>query len=120
MEDVFVDTQLLKRVEVKRQEWKAETPDQLTEAKPWKNKALQELEEALPPMRAEDFEKWSKSVTWASTGVGSDGFHPEVALELSTEIVWGNRGFVDKNGSNVAIGQFKSARSSLLFRRMSQ
>ena len=58
IEDVFDDTQLLTRVEVKWQEWKdpwqVDTSEQLKDDKPWENDALQELVEVLPPMTAED------------------------------------------------------------------
>ena len=48
--------QLLKRVEVKRQEhWLVGTPEQMMNEKPWDNDVLQDLEEVLPLKRTEDF-----------------------------------------------------------------
>ena len=44
---------------------------------------LQNLEETLPPMTAEDFKRAASSNT-ASTGVRADGFHPKVPLGLSS------------------------------------
>ena len=62
IEDVFEDAQPLKRVEVKRQEWKkhwqVDTPEQMMNSQPWENRALQELEAALPPVRAEFVEQF--------------------------------------------------------------
>ena len=47
-----------KRGGVKKQEWKGhwqvDTPEQLLENKPRDSGALQDVEEALPPMKAED------------------------------------------------------------------
>ena len=47
------DAQSLRRVEVTGQEWKShwqvETPEEFVEHKPWRNEALQELEEAFRP-----------------------------------------------------------------------
>ena len=61
LEDVFEDAQPLKRAQVKRQEWKrhwqVDTPVQLMNEKHWENTALQDLEEALPPIRAEELQR---------------------------------------------------------------
>ena len=48
-------------VKVTRQEWKkhwqVDTPEQLMFDKPLENPALHELEEALPPMKAEELQR---------------------------------------------------------------
>ena len=79
MEDVFEDAQPLKRVEVKRQEWKhlqVDTSEKGLIDNPWENEALHDLEETLSPTRAEEL----KGV--AHRGVGSDGFHPKVQTRV--------------------------------------
>ena len=87
IEDVFVDVRQLKRV-VKRQHWKdhwqVNTPEPLIENTPWKNKDLQDAEEAFLHTKAEELKR-AASRYMASTGVGADGFHPKVPADLSTE-----------------------------------
>ena len=87
IEDVFEDARQLKRV-VKRQHWKdhwqVNTPEPLIENTPWKNKDLQDAEEAFLHTKAEELKR-AASRYMASTGVGADGFHPKVPVDLSTE-----------------------------------
>ena len=94
IDDFFEDATPLKKVEVKRQEWKEHwqvgTPEQVIDDKPCENEALQDLEEALPPMRAEEFKKGQQAVTQQARA-GSDGFHPNVPFYLRAE-VWGKFG----------------------------
>ena len=49
--------------------------------KPWRNEELKECEEALPRLKEGDLEKASRFKT--KTGVGHDGFHPKVPLDLT-------------------------------------
>ena len=51
---------------------------------PWKNEELRKFEEALPRLKECDLEKASRFYE-AKTGVGCDGFHPEVPLDLTRE-----------------------------------
>ena len=48
------------------------------------NEELKRLEEALPTLKECDLEKVSKLYK-AKTGVGCDGFHPKVLLDLPEE-----------------------------------
>ena len=52
--------------------------------KHWKHEDLRKLEEALPRLEECDVEKVSRMYK-AKTGVGRDGFHPKVPLELTKE-----------------------------------
>ena len=54
------------------------------EDKPWKNEELRQWEEALPRLKECELEKVSR-VYRAKTGVGQDGFHPKVLLDLTKE-----------------------------------
>ena len=64
MEDVFEDGQPLKKVKVKRRDWKehwhVDTPEQVLDDKPWENEALQDLEEALTANENGGFKTCSK------------------------------------------------------------
>ena len=51
---------------------------------PWKNEGLKKLEEALPRLRECDLDKASRLYK-TRTGVGCDGFHPKVSLDLTKE-----------------------------------
>ena len=88
IEDVFEDAQPLRRVEIQRQEWKrhwqVDRLEEFLENKPWKNDALQNQEETLPPMPAEELKRAASSYK-TSSGLRADGFHPQVPLDFSTE-----------------------------------
>ena len=79
---------LLDRCEAKREEWakqwQCDESVQNMEDKPWKHEESKKLEEALPRLKESDLEEASRLYT-AKTGVGCDGFHPKVHLELTKE-----------------------------------
>ena len=52
------------------------------EDKPWKNEELKKLEEALPRLKECDLKEASRFHK-AKTGVGFDGFHPKVPLDVT-------------------------------------
>ena len=52
------------------------------EDKLWKNEELKRLEEALPRLKGCDLENVSR-LSRPKTGVGCDGFHPKVLLDLT-------------------------------------
>ena len=52
--------------------------------KPWRNEELEDCEEALPRLKEPDPEEAS-GLYKAITGVGCDGFHPKVPLDLTKE-----------------------------------
>ena len=52
--------------------------------KPWRNEELKKYEEALPRLKESDLEKVSRLYK-EKTGVGCDGFHPKVPLDLTKE-----------------------------------
>ena len=52
--------------------------------KPWRNEELKKYGEALPTLKEGGLEKVSRLYK-AKTGVGCDGFHPKVPLNLTTE-----------------------------------
>ena len=54
------------------------------EDKPSENEELKKLEEALPSVKEFGLEKVSKLYK-AKTGVGCDGFHPKVHLNVTKE-----------------------------------
>ena len=56
----------------------------ICKAKPWRNEELRRSEEALPRLKEGDLEKASRTYK-AKTGVGCDGFHPKVPLDLTKE-----------------------------------
>ena len=76
--------------------------------KPWRNEELKECEEALPRLKEGDLEKASRLYK-AKTGVGYDGFHAKVPLDLTRETkekLWNSwRGW-----NRVASGRNKLAR----------
>ena len=57
---------------------------QNVEDKPWKNEELKKLEEVLP-RRKEGVLENASGVYKAKTGVGCDGFHPKVPLDMTKE-----------------------------------
>ena len=76
------------RCEAKRKDWakhwQCDESVQNVEDKPWKNEELKKLEEALPKLKECDLEKAS-GLYKTKTGVGCDGFHPKVPLDLTKE-----------------------------------
>ena len=74
------------RCEEKRKEWarhwQCDDNVQYRENKPQKNEELKKREEALPRLKDNDLEKAS-TLYKATTGVGCDGFHPKVPLDLT-------------------------------------
>ena len=67
----------------------------ILEDMPWKIEELKKLEEALPRLKECEFEKASRLYK-AKTGVGCDGFHPKVDLDLTKETREEVVGFVEK------------------------
>ena len=65
---------------MKRQDWKehwqVDTPEQVANDMLWKSRALQDLVEALPPMKSEKLQA-AASRYEANTGVGTDGLRPK-------------------------------------------
>ena len=76
------------RCEAKRKEWakhwKCDESVQNAEDRPWKNEELEKLEEASPRLKECDLEKVSELYK-AKTGVGCDGFHQKIPLDLTKE-----------------------------------
>ena len=79
------DARLLDRCEAKRKEWakhwQCDEEIQNMQNKQWRNEELKECEEALPRLKEGDLDKASRLYK-AKTGVGCDGFHPKVPLDL--------------------------------------
>ena len=82
------DARLLDRCEAKRKEWakhwQCDEEIQNMQNKPWRNEELKECEEALPRLKEGDSDKAS-ILYKTGTGVGCDGFHPKVPLDLTKE-----------------------------------
>ena len=83
------DTRLLYRCEAKRKEWakhsQCDENVQNMADKPWKIwELLKKLEEALPRLKECELEKVSR-LCKAKTGVGFDGSHPRIPLDLTKE-----------------------------------
>ena len=82
------DARLLDRYEAKRKEWakhwQCDESVQNVEDKPWTNEELKKLEEALPKLKECDL-KNASGLYKAKAGVGCDGFHPKVPLDLTRE-----------------------------------
>ena len=55
---------------------------QILDDKPWENEELKKSEEALPRLKECGLEKISRMYK-AKTGVGCDGFHPKVSLDVT-------------------------------------
>ena len=68
------------------------------EDKPWKNEELEKLEEALPRLEECGLEQLSRLYK-AKTGVGCDGFHPKVPLDLTKRNETRNRGVHGEGGA---------------------
>ena len=64
--------------------WQCDEEVQNVEEKPWKNEELRSAQEALPRPKECLLEEVSR-LCKAKTGVGCDGFHPEVPLDLTKE-----------------------------------
>ena len=79
---------LLDRCEAKKKEWSKhwQCDDEVQNMRntPWRNEELEECEEALSRLKEGDLEKASRLYK-AKTGVGCDGFHPKVLLDLTKE-----------------------------------
>ena len=82
------DARLLDRCAAKRKELakhsQCDEEVQNVEEKSWKNEELRSAEEALPRPKECLLERVSRLYK-AKTGVGCDGFHPEVPLDLTKE-----------------------------------
>ena len=82
------DARLLDRSEAKRKEWskhwQCDEEVKSMQDKPWRNEELRKGEEALPRLKEGDLEKASRLYK-AKTGVGCEGFHPKVPLDLTKE-----------------------------------
>ena len=87
------DARLLDRCEAKRKEWSVHWHGneevQNTQEKPWRNEELERWEEALSRSKESELEKASRKYK-AKTGVGCDGFHPRVPLDLTKDTEGGN------------------------------
>ena len=72
------------RCEEKRREWakhwQCDTEAQDLKDKQWRNEELKNLED-MPRLHVSDLEKAARSYK-AKTGVGCDGFHPNVPLDF--------------------------------------
>ena len=82
------DARLLNRCEAKRKEWprhrQCDVSVQNVDDKTWKNEELRNFEEALPRLKECHLEKVS-GLQKAKTGVGCDGFHTKVPLDVTKE-----------------------------------
>ena len=82
------DARLLDRCEAKRKEWakfwQCDEEIQNMQNKPWRSEELKECEEALPRLKEGDLDKASRLYK-AKTGVGCDGLHPKVPLDVTKE-----------------------------------
>ena len=78
LDEVARNAKTVKGYEEKRKEWAKHTEVEELKDKPWRSEELRSLEEGLPRLKGEYLEK-------AATGVGCDGFHPTIPLELSTK-----------------------------------
>ena len=82
------DARLLDRCAAKRKElakhWQCDESVHKVEDKPWSNEELRRLEEALPRLKESHLEDVSR-LHKAKTGLGCDGFHPKVPLDLTKE-----------------------------------
>ena len=67
--------------------------------KPWRNEELRKGEEALPRLKECDLGKRHLRLYKAKTGVGCDGFHPKVPLDLTKETRGRNRGVLGESGT---------------------
>ena len=80
------DARLLDLCEAKRKEWathwQCDEETQNMQNKPWTNEDLKKLEEASPRLK-DCFLGRAAGLYKAKTGVGCDGFHPKVPLELT-------------------------------------
>ena len=74
--------------EMTRQEWAmhwhCEEEVQHLEDMPWESEELKKHEVGLPRLKEERLQKVAKGYKGA-TGVGCDGFHPQVPLDLTKE-----------------------------------
>ena len=80
----LLDCCAAKRGKNGQKHWQCDEEVQNVEEKPWKNEELRSAEEALPRPKECLLEEVSRLFK-AKTGVGCDGFHPEVPLDLTKE-----------------------------------
>ena len=66
--------------------------------KPWRNEELKKCEEALPRLNAGGLDRTSRMYK-AKTGVGCDGCHPKVPLDLTKETRGETVEFLEKEQS---------------------
>ena len=59
---------------------------------------MKKYEEALPRLKESDLENVSR-LNKAKTGVGRDGFHPKVPLDLTKESRGESRGVLEEGGA---------------------
>ena len=82
------DARLLHRCDAKSKEWakhwQCDEEIQNMQNKPWRNEELKECEEELSKLKEGDLEKASRLFK-AKTGVGCDGFHTKVTLDVTKE-----------------------------------
>ena len=101
MEKEEEDANLLERCEEKRRNGQNignVKRKQNMQNTPWTNEELKEYEGALPRLKKGDLEKVSRLYK-AKTGVGCDGFHPKVLLDLTKENKTRNRGVLREGGA---------------------
>ena len=100
---------------MKRQHWKehcqVDVSEQVMDDKPWENEALQELEEAFPPMRAEESKKEQQTVLRQTQGLKQMAIIPK-CLEISAQRRAGELWYCWQKWSNVDVGQCKPAHFS--------
>ena len=105
------DANLLERCEATRKEWskhwQCNEEIQNMQNKPWRNEESKECEESLPRLKEGDLDKASRLYK-AKRGVGCDGFHPKVPLDLTKEREE-NCGIFWRRWSRVANGRNKLA-----------
>ena len=92
------DVRLSYRCEAKRKEWsihwQCNEEVQNMQDKLWRNEELRRWEEALPRLKV-NWKRGSRKYK-AKTGVGCDGFHPTVLLDLTKETRGGVVEFLEK------------------------
>ena len=89
LKEIAEDAKLLDRCEAKKKNgqerhWQCGEDVQNMEDKPWKNEELKKLEETLPMLEECELEEVSR-LHKAKTGVGCNGFHPKVHLDLTIQ-----------------------------------
>ena len=102
LKDEEEDARLLDGCEAKKKEWAkhwlCEEEIQNMQSKPWRNDELKECEEALPRLKEGDLDTASRLYK-AKTGVGCEGFHSKVPLDLTQETRGGIVEFLEESGA---------------------